>query len=280
MSFWKAIVLGIIQGITEFLPVSSSGHLAIAQYLMGEGTGSSPLLMSILLHFGTLVAVVLCFRKDVWGIIREFFLCIGDLFRGKFHWKNADSYRRMLILLILATLLLFVVLPFKDMAEVLNTNMLAVGIALGVTGILLILSDKKAPSSKRTADQAKVTDAVGIGAVQACAAIFPGLSRSGSTISASLFLGLEREYAVSFSFLLSVPAVLGATLLEVKDAVETGVTFDPAYLVGMTVACAVGIGAIKLVQWLVRSDRFGKFCWYCFAVSALAIGMGIAQLCQ
>lgn len=278
MSYWKAIVLGIIQGITEFLPVSSSGHLAIAQYLMGEGTGSSPLLMSILLHFGTLVAVVICFRKDVWGIVKEFFLCVKDVFTGKFSWKNAGPYRRMLILLILATLLLVVVLPFKDIAEGLNTSMLTVGIALGVTGVLLILSDKKAPSSKRSAGEAKLTDAVGIGAVQACAAIFPGLSRSGSTISASLFLGLEREYAVSFSFLLSVPAVLGATLLEVKDAVEAGVSFELPYLVGMIVACAVGIGAIKLVQWLVRSDRFGKFCWYCFAVSAFAIGLGIAQL--
>ncbi len=280
MSFWKTILLGIIQGITEFLPVSSSGHLAIAQYLMGEGTGDSPLLMSILLHFGTLIAVILCFRKDVWGIIREFFLCIRDVCTGKFSWKEASAYRRMLILLIVATLLLFVVLPFKDMAEVLNTNMLAVGICLGVTGVLLMLSDKKAPSAKRKGEEAKMTDALGIGAVQACAAIFPGLSRSGSTISASLFLGLEREYAVSFSFLLSIPAVLGATLLEVKDAVETGVTFELSYFIGMAVACLVGIGAIKLVQWLVRSDRFGKFCWYCFAVAALAIGMGIAQLCS
>lgn len=270
----EAIILGIIQGITEFLPVSSSGHLAIAQHFMT--TSEEPLLMSILLHFATLVAVVICFRKDVWGIIKEFFLCIRDIFKGQFSWKEANQHRRMLILLIIATLPLLVVLPVKGFVESLSSNIFIVGLCLAGTGILLFISDRIASRATRSGDKATVKDAVIIGCAQACATL-PGLSRSGSTISTSLILGLEREYAVSFSFIMSLPAVLGATLLQVMDAAEAGVTFEMSYLVGMVVAFAVGIASIKLVKWLVRSDRFGKFSYYCFAAAAFAIGVGIYE---
>lgn len=275
MNYLESILLGLVQGITEFLPVSSSGHLAIVQFLLGHGVGNANLFFDVMLHLGTFFAVVLCFWKDVWGVIKEFFLCIGDLFHGKFSWKDASPYRRMMILIIASTVFLFLVLPFTDLAEGLTTNMFVVGACLILTGVLLLLSDKKAPKAKRGADEAKLSDAAGIGLVQACTAVLPGLSRSGSTISTALFLGLDREYAVSFSFILSLPAICGAVFLETLDAVKEGITFDPSYLVGMFVAFFVGIGAIALVRWLVRSDRFGKFCWYCFAVGLFAVGLGL-----
>ena len=275
MDYLYAIILGIIQGITEFLPVSSSGHLAIAQHFMT--VSEEPLLMTILLHFGTLIAVLICFWNDVWMVIKEFFLCIRDIFTKKFSWKEANQHRRMMILIIIATLVLFIVLPFKDTVEGFGTNMFVVGACLAVTGVLLFLGDRFAKKAKRSGDEATVKDALAIGAVQAFATL-PGLSRSGSTISAALILGLQREYAVTFSFILSLPAVFGATLLEVKDAVEAGVEFKLSYAVGMVVALLVGIGAIRLVKWLVKSDRFGKFCWYCFAVAAFAIGVGVYDL--
>ena len=270
----EAIILGIVQGIAEFLPVSSSGHLAIAQHFMT--TAEEPLLMSILLHFATLVAVVICFRKDVFGIIKEFFLCIGDICKGKFSWKEASQYRRMLILIIIATIPLFIVLPFKDTVEGLSSNIFIVGLCLIVTGVLLIVSDKLASRAARGGDKATVKDAVFIGCAQAIATL-PGISRSGSTISTSLILGLERDYAVAFSFIMSLPAVFGATLLQVLDAVETNAEFKLSYLIGMIVAFVVGIASIKLVKWLVKSDRFGKFAYYCFAVAAFAMGVGIYE---
>ena len=271
----EAVILGIIQGVTEFLPVSSSGHLAIAQFFME--TSEEPLLVSILLHFATLVAVVICFRRDVIGIITEFFLCIRDLFAGKFSWKNANQHRRMMILIVIATLPLFIVLPFKDAVESVSSNIFAVGICLAVTGVLLFVSDRVSRKAHRSGEKARVSDALAIGVVQACATL-PGLSRSGSTVSTALILGLEREYAVSFSFILSLPAVFGATLLQVADAVESHAEFKASYLVGMFTAFVVGIASIKLMKWLVRSDKFGKFCYYCFAVAAFAVGVGIYSM--
>ena len=278
MKYLEAIILGIVQGITEFLPVSSSGHLSIVQFLFGKSVGEANHLFQVVLHLGTFAAVVLCFWKDVWGVFKEFFLGIADIFRGKFSWKNANFHRRTIILMVIASLFLFLVLPFHDFAEGLNTNMFVVGISLLATGVLLFASDKYAPKAKRTGDEATVKDAAVIGSVQACSAIFPGLSRSGSTISTGLFLGLDRDYAVTFSFLLSLPAVCGAVFLETLDAVKEGVPFDPSYLVGMLVAFLAGIGAIALVKWLVKSDRFGKFCWYCFAVGLFAVGLGLYKI--
>lgn len=271
----EAIILGIVQGIAEFLPVSSSGHLAIAQHFMSFN--EEPMLMSILLHFATLVAVVICFWNDVWGVIKEFFLCIRDIFKGQFSWKNANQHRRMLIIIIVATLPLLLVLPFKDSIESLSSSIFVVGICLAVTGVLLFVSDRLASKAKRSGDEVTVKDGVIVGVAQAIATL-PGISRSGSTISTSLILGLEREYAVSLSFLMSLPAVFGATLLEVLDAIETNAVFDMSYLVGMAVAFAVGIASIKLVKWLVKSDRFGKFAYYCFAAAAFAVGVGIFEM--
>jgi len=273
----ESIILGIVQGLTEFLPVSSTGHLSIVQALFGESVGESNHFFQVMLHSGTFAAVVLCFWKDVWGVFIEFFRGLADAFRGKFSWKNANFHRRTICLMVVASVILFAVLPLRGFAEGLTTNMLAVGTSLFVTGVLLLLSDKCAPKKKRGGCEATVKDACTIGTVQLCSAVFPGLSRSGSTISTGLFMGLDRDYAVTFSFLLSLPAVCAAVLLELIESLNEGISFDSTYLVGMLTAFVTGVGAIKLVKWLVKSDRFGKFCWYCFAVGLFAIGLGVYQ---
>lgn len=264
----KSIALGLLQGIAEFLPISSSGHLDIAQHFMGME--EAPLFFNVLLHFATFFSIILVYRKTVLELIVEFFKLIGDLCTGKFKWKESSQIRRMLIFIIIATLPLFVVVPFNDYLEPLNSNMYFVGGALLVTAILLFTSDKVASKATRPEEKVTLLDSLIVGLGQTCALV-PGLSRSGTTISTGIFLGIDREYAVRFSFLMSLPAVLGATVLELADAVETGITFKPEYALGMVVAFVSGIFAIKLVNMLVKKNKFGYFAYYCAAAGIVTI---------
>lgn len=268
MEWLKSILLGLLQGIAEFLPISSSGHLDIAQHFMGMT--EAPLFYNVLLHFATFFSICIVYRKTVIELIVEFFRLIGDLFRGKFSWKTASQIRRMLIFIIIATLPLFVMVPFSDHLDPLNSNMYFVGGTLIVTAILLALSDKVAAKANRPEEKVTLLDSLIIGLGQTCA-LLPGLSRSGTTISTGIFLGIEREYVVRFSFLMSLPAVAGATILELKDAVETGISFKPEYALGMLVAFVSGVFAIKLVNMLVKKNKFGYFAYYCAAVGIITI---------
>ncbi len=264
----KSIALGLLQGIAEFLPISSSGHLDIAQHFMGME--EAPLFFNVLLHFATFFSIIIVYRKTVIELIVEFFRLIGDIFTGKFKWKESSQIRRMLIFIIVATLPLFVIVPFSDFLDPLNSNMYFVGSALIVTAILLFTSDRVAKKANRPEEKVTILDSFVIGLGQMCALV-PGLSRSGTTISTGIFLGIDREYAVRFSFLMSLPAVAGATILELKDAVETGVSFKPEYAVGMVVAFVSGIFAIKLVNMLVKKNKFGYFAYYCAAAGVATI---------
>ena len=267
-----AIVLGLVQGVAEFLPISSSGHLSLLQHFFGLEEPDA--LYNILLHFATLIAVFVVYWRDVADMVVEFFRMIGSLFireEGRTR-GNPPEARRMVLLLILGTLPLFLVLPFDDAVEGLGTNPVFVSAMLLVTGCILFLSDRYG-GGRKTGRTATVKDVLLVGVAQGAATI-PGLSRSGTTISAGMALGFERNFAVRFSFLLSLPAVLGATLLKVVKVAQSG-EFDmellPMYLTGMVVAGVVGYFSISLVKLLASKGKFGMFAYYCWIAGAVSL---------
>lgn len=272
MTLWMAIVLGLVQGVAEFLPISSSGHLSLLQHFFGLEEIDA--LYNILLHFATLIAVFVVYWRDVADMVVEFFRMIGSLFireEGR-TWGNPPEARRMVLLLILGTLPLFLVLPFDDAVEGLGTNPVFVSAMLLVTGCILFLSDRYG-GGRKTGRTATVKDVLLVGVAQGAATI-PGLSRSGTTISAGMALGFERNFAVRFSFLLSLPAVLGATLLKVVKAAQAG-EFDmellPMYITGMVVAGVVGYFSISLVKLLASKGKFGMFAYYCWIAGVVSL---------
>ena len=267
-----AIVLGLVQGVAEFLPISSSGHLSLLQHFFGLEEIDA--MYNILLHFATLIAVFVVYWRDVADMVVEFFRMIGSLFireEGRTR-GNPPEARRMVLLLILGTLPLFLVLPFDDAVEGLGTNPVFVSAMLLVTGCILFLSDRYG-GGRKTGRTATVKDVLLVGVAQGAATI-PGLSRSGSTISAGMALGFERNFAVRFSFLLSLPAVLGATLLKVVKVAQSG-EFDvellPMYITGMVVAGVVGYFSISLVKLLASKGKFGMFAYYCWIAGVVSL---------
>lgn len=269
MEFLSAAFMGLLQGVTEFLPVSSSGHLSLFQNFFN---GQAPdTLFNVLLHFATLLAVFVYYWHDIVDMIAEFFRGAAALVSRKDGGKSAPPARRLMLMVILATLPLVVVLPFKNKVEALGASTLFIGCALLVTGLLLFASDRLKPGRKNERTMT-VVDALLIGCAQALAVV-PGLSRSGTTISAGTARGLDRTFAVRFSFLMSLPAVLGATLLEVIDAAQAGVdaALIPQYILGMAVAAVSGYFAIRLVNLLAKKGRFGAFAYYCWAVGLVTI---------
>ena len=272
MEFWMAMVLGVVQGVAEFLPISSSGHLSLLQHFFGMEEPDA--LYNILLHFATLVAVCVVYRKDIADMVVEFFRWIAALCTGKGGQGrgNPPEARRMILLLILGTLPLFLVLPFDDLVEGMGANPMFVSLMLLLTGCILFLSDHYG-GGKKTARTATVKDVLLVGLAQGAATI-PGLSRSGATISAGMALGFNRNFAVRYSFLLSLPAVLGATLLKVVKVVQAGaldLELLPMYLTGMAVAGVVGFFSISLVKLLASKGKFGSFAYYCWIVGAVSL---------
>ena len=271
MTFPLAIILGVVQGVAEFLPISSSGHLSLLQYFFGMENNDN--LFNILLHFATLIAVCVAYRRDIGEMILEFFRAIGDMVRGRTTKGNPPEARRMILLIILGTLPLFLVVLVKDRVEALGNNPTFVSCALLVTGFILFFSDRMAKGHK-TVRTATVKDVLLVGVAQAIATV-PGISRSGSTISAGMALGFDRKFAVRYSFLMSLPAVLGATLLEVVDVASAQTTVAPEvvpmHAVGMVLAGVVGFFSIKLVNLLASKGKFGAFAYYCWAVGLLAL---------
>ena len=271
MSLMHSILLGLIQGVAEFLPISSSGHLAIAEHLLGiSGASEVPAFFDVLLHLGTLAAVFVAYWPEIRDMILEFFRGIGDLVHGTTP-TPVPAARRMILLVFVGTLPLFAVLPVKSWIEGLGDNLYVVGGALILTGFLLFFSDRVG-RGRKTESSARLTDVLAVGAAQVLATC-PGLSRSGTTIAAGSFLGFERKFAVRFSFILSIPAVLGANLLSVKDAVEAGIVWGdvPVYLLGVAVAAVTGYACIRLLRMIADRGKFGAFAWYCWAVGALTV---------
>ena len=268
--------LGLIQGIAEFLPISSSGHLSLFQHFFG--LQQADMLLNILLHFSTMIAVWVYYYKDLWEMIMEFFRWLGSLFSGKKSRGEAvPDGRRMVWLLVLGTLPLVVVLLFKDAVERMCDRPVFVSCALIVTGTMLFFSDRMA-KGRKSVKNASFRDVLFVGVAQALATV-PGISRSGTTITAGLARGFDRAFAVRYSFLMSLPAIVGATLLEVVDVVNQPELLDlsrmPAYIVGMLVSGIVGYFAIGLINKLVSKGRFGVFSYYCWAAGALFLVLSL-----
>lgn len=278
MTYISSILMGILQGVAEFLPISSSGHLALFQHFFGaENYEETQMFFTVLLHLGTLLSVFVYYWRDVLDLIREFFLGIRDLFShgGSRKGEAPPPARRLVLLIIVATLPLFLILPVKDRVEEAMNNATFVSIALLATGFILFFSDRMA-RGRKTAKTATLLDAVLVGFAQALGTL-PGISRSGSTISAGMLRGFDRTFAVRFSFLMSMPAVLGANILTLKDVIETGafhMELLPVYLVGTVVAAVVGYFAIRLVNLLANKGKFGAFAWYCWIVGAVSLVAG------
>ena len=272
MFYLYTAFLGLVQGIAEFLPISSSGHLSLLQNFFGlKSAEETNLFLDVLLHLGTLISVFIYYRHDLMDMIREFIRGCGALvhpIEGEIHTPAA---RRMVLLIIVGTLPLFIVLPIKGYIDNLYGNNWFIACALLATGFLLFFSDRIA-HGKKTERSATLLDAVLIGCSQALATV-PGLSRSGTTISAALLLGCRREFAVRFSFLLSIPAVIGANILTLVDAIQVGIDWKlmPAYLLGVVVSAVAGYFAIRLVNMLSNRGKFGNFAYYCWGVGLVAL---------
>lgn len=275
MTLWFAIFLGFIQGVTEFLPVSSSGHLSIFQNVFGmQNIEQNHLFFDVLLHLGTLVSVCIVYRKDIAELISAFFALFRRGGKGEAATKHRSSIR-LLIMIIIATLPLAAAVILKDYVEKLYYNVTFIGLALIVTGLLLFISDRIV-KGKKNEKNAKMSNALIVGIAQAIAVV-PGLSRSGTTITAGLFQGFDREFAVKFSFIMSIPAILGANILTLIDALKAGVDLSllPTYLAGVVAAAVSGFFAIKLVKLISQKERFGSFAYYCWTAGLIVIVLSI-----
>ena len=269
MTYLSSFLLGLVQGLAEFLPISSSGHLSIAQNLLGLNT-EIPEFFDVLLHLGTLVAVFVAYWRDICDMVAELIHGVGDLVHGTTP-RQVPPARRLILLIIVGTLPLFILLPIHKQVQALSNNMVFIGAALVVTGFLLFACDlvRKGKKTERTAT---IADVLVVGLGQAIATL-PGISRSGMTITTGCFMGFERKFAVRFSFLLSIPAVLGANILSLKDALDDGIIWAevPMYVVGVITAAVVGYACSRLLRLVAEKGRFGAFAYYCWAVGLLTL---------
>lgn len=286
MSFLQAIIMGIIQGLTEFLPVSSSGHLALFKILFGVETDTG-ILFDVLLHLGTLIAIFIAFYSDIFQMLKEGVDLIVDIFKniGIFvgnvihrsdepYYKLVDSsYRKFIMLVIMSTIPTGIIgYVGKDVVEAASAVLLVPGICLVITSVLLFVSDR-VKDGKKTPKNVTYSNAFFIGICQGFSTL-PGLSRSGTTITACLLSGFNRKFAVKYSFIMSIPAVLGAAVLEIKDL--AGIKVTPAevgsYVAGVLCAAIVGYICIKTMLVVVRNKKFTIFAVYCLIVGFVSIG--------
>lgn len=261
MRHWlELVLLGVIQGLTEFLPISSDGHLALGQILLGMKEDN--LAITVALHSGTLLAVFVYFRRDLLRLARA----VPSSLRG--HGPVAE--RRMLAAIVAGSVPTAVLgLALKSTTQALSANLLAIGGFLVLSGAwswMVVLRTKRG-DGPRGPEALNLGDALAVGLVQGLA-VLPGLSRSGSTIGMGVTLGLTRETAARFSFLLSLPAVAGALALEAKDI--SGIPSEQLLpiLLGSVVSFAVGLGALSVLFRVLRAGRFDVFAFYCWALAA------------
>lgn len=286
MSIIKAIILGIVQGITEFLPISSSGHLSLFQhFLQVDGEGS--LLFSVLLHLGTLIAVFIVFYKTIFELVIDAFGLLKDIFTGKFKFKKLRGKKKMLVMFFFSCIpLLLLLIPVGNDMKLMDVlgglseddSILVEGICFLLTGALLLMSTYV--SKKKTLTrEVNTLDAFAIGIAQTFAAGFPGISRSGSTISTGMICGVSKENMVEYSFILGIPAILVANAVELKDAVEMGAQLEllPT-VIGIIVAAVVGVACIKLLQWILKKDMWKYFGIYCLILGIFTIICSIIGL--
>ena len=276
MDIVQGIIIGIVQGLTEFLPVSSSAHLVFIQNILGV---ESSLAFDVFLHLGTLIAVLWFFRWDIIKMLKSWWLSIGDIMQGRFRQGfREDPYKRLAWYVILATIPVAIVgVLFDDAIDSLFAGALYVpAFFLFVTGTILYLSQRMA-SGKINLHNISSKEALWMGLGQACA-ILPGLSRSGTTIAAGLTIGLEKEFAAKFSFILSIPAIFGAFIFKLKDIGSAmDVNFLPIF-VGLIAAIIAGYLAIKWMLDLIQNKSLDIFAYYCWVVGIVVFMGSIAHI--
>lgn len=284
MTILEAILQGLIQGITEFLPVSSSGHLSLFQHFFGV-SGDQAVITTLALHIGTLAAVFIAFRKKIWALIKECFSMLGDIFKGKFKWSSMNDNRRMIIMIIVSILPLFIFYIFKDFFTAVSSDddIVAEGICFLYTAAILTIGIKCTQKHEqkgiigKTAGETTVPEALLIGFFQGVA-LLPGVSRSGSTISAGLIAGQRRQDAVEYSFIMGIPVIIAGALSELMDIGAAKASVDAVPLaVGMIVAAVAGYFAIALIKWLMKKDHFNIFAIYTFILGIVITGLGIYE---
>ncbi|MBQ4104796.1 MAG: undecaprenyl-diphosphate phosphatase [Clostridia bacterium] len=289
MDYILSILQGIVQGLTEFLPVSSSGHLNIFQHFFGITENN--LFFNVMLHVGTLVSVCAFYHKLIWRLIKAVFGMIKDIFTGKFSFRNMDDDRNMVMMLIIGLLPLFLLfvpigndMKIKDLADLFSGDakyFIITGISLLLTSGLLtagIIMNKRreqliASGKVQAKERYTVVDALTVGCVQVVAAIFPGLSRSGSTLAAGQARGISKQNALDYTFILAIPSILAAAVLELFDALsaEGGLSVDIGpVIVGMVTAAIVGYLSIALFKWLLKTDKTYIFVIYT-AIAGVAV---------
>ncbi len=302
MNIIDAIIQGVVQGLTEFLPVSSSGHLAITQHITGVA-GEGNLFFNVMLHVGTLVAVVAFYHKLVWSLIKEFFRMIKDIFTGKFKWSTMNYERNLIVMLIIGLLPLFVMfipipgtgMKVKDLAEIFSGSqiLLVTALSLLLTSVLLavgarcnrknsvVFKHMKGGSADGGRESYTVADALCVGFMQVAAALLPGLSRSGSTLAVGEMRGINKQKALDFTFILGIPSIIAAALLEGKDALENGVDIEiSVILVGVAVSAVVGYLAIWLFKWFLKTDKMIVFIIYTALAGAALTVISVIEILQ
>lgn len=276
MDIIQGIIIGIVQGLTEFLPVSSSAHLVFIQNILGV---ESSLAFDTFLHLGSLLAVLWFFRGDIYRMLRSWWFSLGDISQRRFKEGLAeDPYKRLAWYVILATVPVALVgVLFEDSVDALFAGALYVpAFFLFVTGTILYISQRIAGGNINFNTIGK-REALFMGLGQACA-ILPGLSRSGTTIAAGLTIGLDKEFAAKFSFILSIPAIFGAFILQLKDIGSAlDVNFLPVIL-GFVAAFVAGYAAIKWMLELIQKKNLDIFAYYCWVVGIVVFMGSIAHI--
>ncbi len=271
MEIYKAVILGIIQGLTEFLPISSSGHLVLFQALFG--LNEPDLFFDISLHLGTLFAVLIVFRTE----IKQLLWWMFDFLRGKFSFqqvKESDDFRFIMMLVCGSVPTAIIGLMIKNYSDTIFSSVLLVGIMLIITGIVLLKTKNIENNITEVKNKRTLKNALIIGTVQGLA-VLPGISRSGSTIATALFLGMSRKFAARYSFLLSVIAIVGAEILTALKSAES-YSFTEMYIFyGVAASFIAGYIALKLLITLLDKGKLYLFAPYCFIVGIIAILSGL-----
>lgn len=286
MPIWKAIILGVIQGAAEFLPISSSGHLVIMKEVMGVDLGNGGVFFDVMLHLGTLLAIFVAFWKDIKRLIVEGVHIVVDVFYncgvffGRLFGKGSvyrrvvrSSYRKLVVLIIVSTIPTGIIgVLLSDVIELANGMILVPGCCLLITALFLVLADLADEGGKRP-KETTYGNAVSIGLAQGLATM-PGISRSGTTITACLLCGFDKKFAVKYSFIMSIPAVLGAVVLELKDFASLSLSKQDMISCGIAtiVAAVVGYLSICFMMRLVKGKKYKYFAIYCVVIALVAIG--------
>ncbi len=278
LDYIKSIIYGIVQGLTEFLPVSSSGHLSVFQNVFGAVDEKlSGVTFTLLLHVGTLAAVLVMYWKDVVNLVKSFFSLVKRLFKGEFKYSMMNDDEKLFCLLFIALIPLLLGAVLEGTVEFLSAYTYAVGVLWIINGLIFLVSEKMVVRQKEF-NEIKPKNAIIVGLFQLFA-ILPGISRSGMTITGGVFNGFERELAVRFSFILSIPAILGSvavTLIKDFESIDLGSNAGVLFA-GVAASFISGLLAIKLLQYITKKDTFKSFAYYCIGLGVLAICFDIIK---